>query len=112
MKGMSMYVELLSNYSDGWREDLTGSDLLEYAVNCRAEMLSSGPAKGGSAYSALALELGYDRALIRMCTTKGIDALAADFAHPRQARTHLEQELAGAGIDLAGPNRRKSPHPV
>jgi hypothetical protein len=105
---MSMYVELLSSCPDGWREDLMGSALVDYALGCRAEMLAAGPDKGGSAYSALAIGLAYDRALIKMCITNGIEAPAADFAHPREARNRLERALAVAGIDLAEPDRRKS----
>ncbi len=69
-----MYVEILSSALDQWVTDLTGSDLIEYALICREELRAVSPPHGGSAYTALAAEIAYDRALIALCTERGIDA--------------------------------------
>jgi hypothetical protein len=63
----SMYVALLLNALDSWDEDLSDDALVEYVLACRAEMLSALPRRGESAYSALASEIAYDRALFKLC---------------------------------------------
>jgi hypothetical protein len=64
-------------------------------------MLASAPYRGESASLALAAEVSYDRALIKLCTANGIAADVVGFSHPGAERARLERELATAGIDLA-----------
>jgi hypothetical protein len=100
MLAMSMYVDILSSALDKWVDELTGDSLVDYALNCRAEMLGVGPHHGDTAYSSLASEIAYDRALIKLCETNDVAVTSTSFAFPRQERARLEHELAMAGIDL------------
>jgi hypothetical protein len=101
-----MYVDILSSALDSWADELTGTALVDYAQCCRAEMLGVGPHHGDTAYSSLAAEVAYDRALIKLCETNGMLVEATSFAFPRQERARLEHELAAAGIDMAALARR------
>jgi len=106
MRLVSMYVDILSSALDSWADELTGTALVDYALCCRAEMLGVGPHHGDTAYSSLAAEVAYDRALIKLCETNGMLVEATSFAFPRQERARLEHELAAAGIDMAALARR------
>ena len=97
---VSMYVQILSSALDEWVNDLTGPDLIEYAILCREELGAVAPPGRGSAYSALALEIAYDRALIALCTEHGLYAHATTFAYPIAERKRVESLLAEIGIDL------------
>jgi hypothetical protein len=96
-----MYTHLLLSVFDDWVDELTGSALVDYAVVCRAQMLASAPHRGESASLALAAEVSYDRALIKLCIANGVEADALGFSHPGAERARLEHDLATAGIDLA-----------
>ena len=61
---------------------------------------------GRIAYSALAAEVAYDRALIALCTERGIDAHATSFAYPGVERRRIEMLLALDGVDLDAPPLR------
>lgn len=98
---MSMYVDLLTNALEGWTDDPQGEVLLDYVLECRNEMLASVPRRAKSAYVALATEIAYDRALIKLCVSRGIAVTPADFSHPREERELLEQALSDQGLDLA-----------
>lgn len=104
---MSMYVELLSSTVDDRLEELTGEALVSYVIACRADMLAAAPYGGSSAWAALATEITYDRALLKLCATMNIEGSAADFTHPSAERKHLELKLSGSGIDLVALTRRK-----
>ena len=106
LMGVSMYVDILSSALDDWVTDLAGHDLVSYAVLCRQEMRSVAP-RGVSAYSALASEIAYDRALIALCTERGIDAHATSFNYPSSERRRLEVLLAQDGVDLEAPLQRR-----
>jgi hypothetical protein len=98
---MSMYTELLSRALQGKTEDLHGDDLVGYALDRRAEMLAAtGPIRGSTAFSVLAVEIAYDCALLKLCGDNGIARVATDFSHPADDRHRLEIELKGAGVDL------------
>ena len=105
MFAMSMYVDILSSALDTWVDELTGTALVDYALVCRAEMLGVSPHRGDTAYSSLAAEIGYDRALIKLCESNDVAVMATSFAFPGQERARLERELASAGIDLAAADR-------
>ena len=66
----------------------------------------------GSAYTALAAEIAYDRALIAICTEHGIYAHATTFAYPIEERKRIEALLVEEGIDLDSPERRGGETPV
>jgi hypothetical protein len=104
---MSMYVDILSSALDTWVGDLTGDALVDYALCCRAEMVEVRPYHGDTAYSSLAAEIAYDRALIKLCETNAIPVTATSFVYPREERHRLEVELATAGVDLAALARRR-----
>jgi hypothetical protein len=97
---VSMYVDILSSALDDWVTDLSGPDLIEYAVLCRDELRAVAPPHGGSAYTALAAEIAYDRALIALCTERGIDAHATSFSYPVAERRRIESVLRQLGVDL------------
>lgn len=97
---MSMYVDLLSNALDDWIGELSDSDLVDHVLTCRSEMLSAVPRRGESTYSALAAEIAYDRALIKICLSNDIEVVPGDFVFPSEERDRLEHALASAGIDL------------
>ena len=96
----SMYADLLTNAlanMDGaWRAD----DLFDHVLACRIEMLSSSSLPGDDAYLTLAKEIAYDRALIRLCVTHGVEARAVDFAHPGEERRRLERALIDRGVNF------------
>jgi hypothetical protein len=105
-EGMSMYAELLTSAQVGLLDNLQADALLCYALDCRSEMLATGPVTRATALSALAVEVAYDCALLGLCAMEGIETVAADFSHPAQDRRRLEVELKGAGIDLTALARR------
>jgi hypothetical protein len=107
MVTMSMYVDILSSALDTWVDELTGSALVDYVLACRVEMLDTGPRYGVTAYSSLAAEVAYDRALIKLCETNYVTVTPTNFAFPRQERARLERELAAVGIDLVALARRR-----
>jgi hypothetical protein len=102
---VSMYVDILSSALDDWVSGLAGYELIEYALMCRDELRAVWPLGGGSAYTALAAEIAYDRALIALCTERGIDAHATSFAYPREERRRIEMVLKQSGLDLDSPRR-------
>jgi hypothetical protein len=104
---VSMYADLLSSTVDDRLDQLTGDALVGYVIACRADMLAAAPYGGSSAWAALATEIVYDRALLKLCATMNIEGSAADFTHPAEERKHLELKLSGAGIDLVVLTRRK-----
>lgn len=101
-----MYAELLQSAQEGLREDLHGEALLCFALDRRSDMLALRPVTRASAISALAVEVAYDCALLRLCAREGIAALPSDFSHPAQDRRRLERELKEVGIDLSSLTRR------
>ena len=110
-----MYVDILSSALDEWVTDLAGPELIEYAVLCRDELRAVAPphaSSADSAYTALAAEIAYDRALIAICTEHGIYAHATTFAYPMEERKRIEALLVEEGIDLDSPQLRRSANPV
>lgn len=98
-----MYLDLLRGVLDDWGDGLSGPALVAYAVACRTEMLAAGPRRGGDAHVALAAEVAYDRALVKLCAERCIDVDLAEFSYPIRARSHLEAELAARGVHLSAP---------
>jgi hypothetical protein len=101
MVAMSMYVDILSSALGIWDDDLSDSALVEYALSCRAEVLRVGSRQRDTAYSSLAIEVAYDRALVKLCETYDVPVMATNFFYPRAERARLERQLALSGLDLA-----------
>jgi hypothetical protein len=102
-----MYVDILSSVLDRWDTDLNGSALLDYAIECRSNLLNSGTSE--DACGLLAAEIAYDRALIRLCDEVGIEATATGFVDPYAERARVEDNLASiAGIDLLSLSKLRS----
>jgi len=98
---MSMYADLLTNALLNWGHEWSAEDLFEHVLTCRVEMQRSTPLPGDDAYLTLAKEIAYDRGLIRLCVSRGVQARAAGFAHPGEERRRLERALAVCGVNFA-----------
>lgn len=92
-----MYADILSSVLNDWVDELNGEALIEFAQACRTQMLESARE---SAAVALAAELSYDHALLKVCEAHGIATSTRRFTRPREERSRLERELIGIGIDL------------
>jgi hypothetical protein len=97
---MSMYAELLLRAQEYLREDLDSDDLVDYAIDCRSQLLTLGPVNHTTAMATLAVEVAYDCALIRLCANEDIGAVPTDFSRPAEGRRRFELELRSVGIDL------------
>ena len=97
-----MYVDLLTQAlgtdEAGPRScDLLLADLVQSQARLRAaESCAATPAA-----EALARELSYDGALIRLCRSMQVPAAPHGFSNPPEERARLEQLLAERGLDLA-----------
>ncbi len=99
---MSIYAGILSSVLNDWVDELSGDALIDFAQVCRVQMLGASPNRDGAA-TALAAELSYDRALIKVCETHGIEAFPLRFSRPGAERARLERELLVVGIDIVAP---------
>ena len=99
-----MYADILSSVLNDWVDGLSGAELVEFARVCRAQMLDVSPRRD-SASTALAAELSYDRALIKVCQAHGIAVMPWRFSHPGEERGRLERELVTIGVDLVALSR-------
>jgi len=97
-----MYADILSSVLNDWVDELSGDALIDFAQVCRAQLRIS---SRDTAILALAAELSYDRALIKVCQAHGIDVTTLRFSHPKQERTRLEGALIAIGIDLVSASR-------
>ena len=96
-----MYVDLLTRAlgkgEEGHRsEDLLLADLLHTRARLRATERDTGT----SVAEALARELSYDGALIRLCRSLDLPTGPGCFTHPAGERARLERELSEHGISL------------
>jgi hypothetical protein len=98
-----MYLHLLTSILDDWVDELSGAALVDYAAVCRSKMLTARP-RGDSAHIALAAEIAYDRALIKLCCMNGVEVDVLWLSDPPRARFRLELELADRGVDLRVPS--------
>jgi hypothetical protein len=105
---MAIYPELLSSalLADEAKEVALG-ELLATALTRRARVLKSGGRRGHSVERDLIHDVGYDCALIRLCSAVGIDVTASSFGRPREERARLERALAAGGLDLARLDQRQ-----
>jgi hypothetical protein len=102
-----MYVTLLLHSMDEWSDAPTPEALLDHVLARRAVLLGRPSKVGESVYGALAAEVGYDRALIKLSVARGIATSSAHFATPAHERRRLERALVDEGVDLADLARRR-----
>ena len=95
-----MYVDLLTR-ALGRGEEGQGSDdlLLADLVHARARLRATGG--GIPVAEALARELSYDAALIRLCESSRVPTGPTYFTHPVRERARLEHELTARGVELS-----------
>jgi hypothetical protein len=96
-----MYSDLLTQaLGEGGEASVSDDRLLADLVDTRARLHATGAA--APVAEALARELSYDGALIRLCTSLNVRATPGWFDSPRRERARLEAELAHRGIRLPG----------
>src|SRR5258708_3646667 len=98
-----MYIDLLTRAlgkgEDGHRSaDLLLSDL----VHSRARLQATEGDRRTTVAEALAREVSYDGALIRLCASLKVLTAPAHFACPVRERARLEDELLARGVRLPG----------
>ena len=97
-----MYRDLLTQaLGQGEAESRPDDLLLAELVDSRARLHATGAA--APVAEALARELSYDGALIRLCASLDVRATPAWFDSPERERARLERELARRGIRLPAP---------
>jgi hypothetical protein len=90
-----LLTQALGTHEEGRRPD---DLLLAELVDSRARLHATGAA--APVAEALARELSYDGALIRLCAVLDVRATPAWFDSPERERARLECELARRGIRL------------
>ena len=103
-----MYVTLLRHSLDEWSDEPTRKALLEHVLSRRFEMLVGPSLLDEGVYSALATEVGYDRALIKLSLAHDIATSPENFTKPAEERQRLERALSAAGIDLTDLARHRA----
>jgi len=99
---MVMYRDLLTQALGEGEEGRRSHDLLlADLVDSRARLVATGAA--AAVAEALAREVSYDGALIRLCVSLNVRATPAWFDSPERERARLERELARRGIRLPAP---------
>jgi len=102
---MSMYTHLLG-VACGWRgprDQIRATPVaLAEARRCRGELRARLPPglDPDTVPVVLALEIGYDVALIKLAETMGVPTDPSRFEQPERERRRLEEELAAMGIVL------------
>ena len=99
--GGAMYVTLLRHSLDEWSDEPSREALLEHVLSRRFEMLVGPSLPDEGVYSALATEVGYDRALIKLSLASDIHTSPEHFTKPAEERRRLERALVEVGIDLS-----------
>ena len=97
-----MYVDLLTRALGKGEEGRRSDDLLlADLVHSRARLRATEGDTRTPVAEALARELSYDGALIRLCASLDVPTGPACFANPVRERTRLERELTARGLDLS-----------
>lgn len=96
---MAMYTQLLALAARESVDVAPGSELVDGARRCRADLIRSGTSRNEIS-EVLAAELRYDRALLALCASVGIETSVQRFSSPIAERRRLERELVSRGIDL------------
>ncbi len=99
---MSMYTQLLDAALhqlsiDGSGEDVAVAEVQRYRNQLERATPDVDP---DTVSAALALQIGYDVALLRLAELVGIDSDPGRFDRPQLERTRLEREFARRGIPL------------
>jgi hypothetical protein len=98
--GVVMYRDLLTQALDKGGDESRSDVLLADLVDSRARLHAT--AAAAPVAEALARELSYDGALIRLCSSLDVRATPAWFDSPERERARLERELAQRGIRFPG----------
>jgi hypothetical protein len=101
---MSMYTQLLDAALHQLPIDGSGKARVAVAEvqRCRIQLERGAPDVDTDAVSAaLALQIGYDVALLRLAGLVGIESDPGRFDRPQRERTRLEDALAERGISLS-----------
>ena len=97
-----MYVDLLTRALGKGEEGHRSDDLLlADLVHSRARLRATEGDTRTPVAEALARELSYDGALIRLCAAHHVPTGPACFANPVRERARLERELTTRGVDLS-----------
>ena len=75
--------------------------LLADLVHSRARLRATDGRLTAPVAEALARELSYDEALIRLCESLRVPTTPERFAHPVGERARLERELAARGVTIS-----------
>ena len=102
---MSMYTHLLGAALGQHRprhHDNGDDTALAEAKRCRTKLRSGLPAgmEPDAVPASLALQIGYDVALIELADTLGVPTDPSLFEQPERERVRLEERFAALGIDL------------
>jgi hypothetical protein len=99
---MVMYVDLLTRALGKGEEGHRSDDLLlADLAHSRARLRAIDGETRTPVAEALARELSYDGALIRLCASLDIPTGPDHFANPVRERNRLERELTARGLDLS-----------
>ena len=97
-----MYVDLLTRALGKGEEGHRSDDLLlADLVHSRARLRATEGDSRIPVAEALARELSYDGALIRLCALLDVPTGPASFANPVRERARLERELTARGLELS-----------
>jgi hypothetical protein len=104
---MSIYTQLLGAAlaeRSSATEGLSAPEVLAELLRSRRGLNTSGESHGGPylALDAVANQLSYDVALIRLAWALGIDCEINDFDRPDDGRVQTELSLTSRGIQIAG----------
>jgi hypothetical protein len=106
---MSMYTQLLDAALEQRRPrdpDPSRSHAVEAVRRCREELERGAPEQGIDTVPAvLALQIGYDVALLELAEVVGIDSGPSRFEQPERERDRLRHALYDMGIDLEMSNQ-------
>jgi hypothetical protein len=101
---MSMYAQLLDaalEQRPPRAPEPSRRDAVEEVRRCRAELELGVPVRSVDTVPAvLALQIGYDVALLELAGVVGIESEASRFDQPERERDRLRQALNDMGIDL------------
>jgi hypothetical protein len=98
---MVMYVDLLTRaLGNDEEEHRSAGLLLSDLVHSRARRQATEGDPRTPVAEALAREVSYDGALIRLCTWLEVPSTPAGFTNPMRERARLEQELSVRGVGL------------
>jgi hypothetical protein len=106
---MSIYVQLLQAAlaeAQQPSDETTTSDAVAELLRRRGDLYTRGSSHAGSFWApdAVANELAYDIALIRLAKMLGVECGVDDFDRPGKGRAHVELALMSRGIRLDEPD--------